>query len=139
MPLVPNSFPNGTHLCTLSTCHCLRCSSPTAFARHLVGHAHMEAPSGNTVNDIHDYSEAKQLGSKWRSLKTRTPLEWSMNLIKPKTLRGLCPHSTPARNCPILYFSGGMQQIMTKSLSVCPKARTEHTYSVLIRIPASTS
>ena len=64
MPLVPNSFPNGTHLCTFSACHCLRCSSPTAFARHLVGQAHMEAPSGNTVNDIHDYSEAKQLGVK---------------------------------------------------------------------------
>ena len=24
----------------------------------------MEAPSGNTVNDIHDYSEVKQLGVK---------------------------------------------------------------------------
>jgi len=24
----------------------------------------MEAPSGNTVNDIHDYSEATQLGVK---------------------------------------------------------------------------
>ena len=152
MPLAQNSFPNSTHLCTLSTCHCLRCSSPMAFARHLVGQAHMETPSGIAVNDTHDYSEVGSKGDPWRPecCAHLGPLEWSMNLIKSKTPRGLCPHKPlfarrgsptplPLAIPPFYILVGGMQQIMTKSLSVRPKTRTEHTYSVLIRIPASTS
>ena len=44
-----------------------RCSSPTAVAPRgpdLVGQAHMESPSGNTFNEIHDHPGAKQFGVK---------------------------------------------------------------------------
>ena len=46
--------------------HSIR-SSPIAFAPQgpdLVGQAHIESPSGNTINDIHDHPEDKQLGVK---------------------------------------------------------------------------
>ena len=61
-PLSLNCFPNSTHYVHPAR-HFCRCSSPTTFAQR---GKHMESPSGNTINDIHDHPEAKQLGVKSR-------------------------------------------------------------------------
>ena len=69
-PLSLNSFPNSTHYVHPAR-HFCRCSSPTFAQRG----KHMESPSGNTINDIHDHPEAKQLGIKsgdWTDFLCRT-------------------------------------------------------------------
>ena len=57
-----------THFHAFSAHHLRRYSrSPTAFAPQrpdLVGLTHMEAPSGNTVNDIHDPNKPSNQRSK---------------------------------------------------------------------------
>ena len=59
-------------------CHLCRCSSPTVFAPQgpdLAGQTHMESPSGNATNNIHDYQKVK--GGDWLDL---TSLNFGLEL-----------------------------------------------------------